>query len=59
MDSREPIALALDHKQPDRVPIDYERSLWEQEVGGSNPSAPTICFNTLRDSGLFRKHACS
>ncbi len=27
MDSRERIALALDDKQPDRVPIDYE--LWQ------------------------------
>ena len=24
--------------------------LWEQEVGGSNPSAPTIVFNNLQIS---------
>ena len=28
MDARERVALALDHKQPDRVPIDY----WATEV---------------------------
>ena len=32
--------------------------LWEQEAGGSNPSAPTIVFNSLRTVHLPTRNLC-